>query len=376
MSRAFRPWWLATILAGLLVSTAAGVVVWGGVWKSGSAATQAAAVSSVLPAARTQVHSLGRLEPASRVLELYPESGNDGVTVRELHVAEGQDVAAGQLLVTLDNIERRRARLSEAEARLRAAEVHLQQVQAGSKAGDLAAQRAAVELADRQSQLSRREAERAVQLHARKAISDEQLESQQWQLDRWLLEKQRAEGLLSSLSEVRETDVRAAQSDIDAAVAAVASAQAELAGSELKSPLAGRVLRIRSFPGERVDPQGLLELADVGSMQAVAEVYEGDVGLLSPGLPAKVLLDASGEELSGVVAEIGNAVARKVVLTNDPVSDTDARVVEVRIDLEAASAAKVARLSNARVEVFIQLSRISDADSRVQSTGPVLGQRN
>ena len=244
MSREFRPWWLATILAGLLLSTAAGVVVWGGVWKSGSAATQAAAVSTVLPAARTQVHSLGRLEPASRVLELYPESGNDGVTVRELHVSEGQDVAAGQLLVTLDNIERRRARLSEAEARLRAAEVHLQQVQAGSKAGDLAAQRAAVELADRQSQLSRREAERAVQLHARKAISDEQLESQQWQLDRWLLEKQRAEGLLSSLSEVRETDVRAAQSDIDAAVAAVASAQAELAGSELKAPLAGRILQI------------------------------------------------------------------------------------------------------------------------------------
>ena len=182
--------------------------------------------------------------------------------------------------------------------------------------------------------------------------------------------------MLSSLSEVRETDVRAAQSDIDAAVAAVASAQAELAGSELKAPLAGRILRIRSFPGERVDPQGLLELADVGSMQAVAEVYEGDVGLLSPGLPAKVVLDASGEELSGVVAEIGNAVARKVVLTNDPVSDTDARVVEVRIDLEAASAAKVARLSNARVEVFIQLSRIGDADSRVRSTGPVLGQRN
>jgi HlyD family secretion protein len=178
------------------------------------------------------------------------------------------------------------------------------------------------------------------------------------------------------LSEVRETDVRAAQSDIDAAVAAVASARAELAGSELKAPLAGRILRIRTFPGERVDPQGLLELADVGSMQAVAEVYEGDVGLLSPGLSAKVVLDASGEELSGVVAEIGNAVARKVVLTNDPVSDTDARVVEVRIDLEAASAAKVARLSNARVEVFIQLSRIGEADSRVPSTGPVLGQRN
>ena len=39
------------------------------------------------------------------------------------------------------------------------------------------------------------------------------------------------------------------------------------------------------------------------------------------------------------------------MLTNDPVSDTDARVVEVRVDLDAAHLERVARLSNARVEI-------------------------
>jgi HlyD family secretion protein len=332
-----------------------------------------AAVATVLVPQRTQVHSLGRLEPASRILELFPESGNEGVTVRQLHVAEGEQVESGQLLVTLDNTDRRRAKRAEAEARLRAAEVSLQQVQAGAKSGDIAAQRALVALAERQSELARREADRARQLQARKAISDEQLEEQQWELDRLLLEKQRAEGTLAGLLEIRETDVRAAQSEIDAARAALETASAELAASELRAPIAGRVLRILTYPGERVDPAGLLELANVGVMQAVAEVYEGDVSLLRTGLRAKVVLDASGEELFGVVAEIGNAVARKIVLTNDPVSDTDARVVEVRIDLEAESARRVERLSNARVEVFIDLGSANQSESSAVRVNPVVG---
>lgn len=50
-----------------------------------------------------------------------------------------------------------------------------------------------------------------------------------------------------------------------------------------------------------------------------------------------------------------NLVARKVVLTNDPVSDTDARIVEVRIQLDPEHLEYVARLSNSRVEVGIRL---------------------
>jgi HlyD family secretion protein len=54
-------------------------------------------------------------------------------------------------------------------------------------------------------------------------------------------------------------------------------------------------------------------------------------------------------------------VARKSVLTNDPVSDTDARVVEVRVTLAPQSAARVVRLANARVEVTIDITEPSPA---------------
>ena len=97
-------------------------------------------------------------------------------------------------------------------------------------------------------------------------------------------------------------------------------------------------------------------MGDVDHMHAVAEVFEADVALVSIGMTVDVLLDGSGEQLSGTVVDVGHLVARKIVLTNDPVSDTDARVVEVRVALDAASIAKVARLSNARVEVFIRLN--------------------
>jgi HlyD family secretion protein len=116
----------------------------------------------------------------------------------------------------------------------------------------------------------------------------------------------------------------------------------------------------------------VLELGDVREMQAVAEVFEADVSLLREGLSAEVVVDGSGDRLTGRVVEIGHLVARKVVLTNDPVSDTDARVVEVRVSLDAESSARVARLSNARVEVKISLADPAPTVSLLPSSQSIL----
>ncbi|MFN8706268.1 MAG: HlyD family efflux transporter periplasmic adaptor subunit, partial [Planctomyces sp.] len=137
--------------------------------------------------------------------------------------------------------------------------------------------------------------------------------------------------------------------------------------SELRAPSAGRILRIVSRPGEKISEKGIMELGDVSRMEAVAEVFEADVTLLRLKMTADVIFDASGDRMTGVVSEIGNQVARKVVLTNDPVSDTDARVVEVRVRLDDQFMERVARLSNARVEIHIQLDDAGAADSNSPS---------
>jgi HlyD family secretion protein len=90
-------------------------------------------------------------------------------------------------------------------------------------------------------------------------------------------------------------------------------------------------------------------------MQIIAEVYEADADRLRIGLPARVLLKSSGKELSGTVSHVRPVVGRKSILDNDPVSDTDARVVEAIIDLAKEDCEAVKTLANASVLVIIRV---------------------
>lgn len=314
-----------------------------------------AVVESLKPARRVQVHSLGRLEPTGTILQLSPRSGNEGAVIEKLLVNEGDDVDAGATLAILDNQTRRQAAVEEAQARLAAAEARLQQIKAGAKSGDIEAQQAAVNLAESQSKVAARDLGRAKELHAKQAISIELVDQRQWEFDRLQIEQRRAAGTLASLREIRDVDVAVAEKDITGAHAAVARAQADLDASVVTAPVSGRILKIHTHPGEKLNERGVLEMGDVLRMQAVAEVFEADVSLIQKGMKAEIRIDSSGRQIEGTVIEIGNLVSRKVVLTNDPVSDTDARVVEVRIDLNSNQIESVARLANARVEVTILL---------------------
>jgi HlyD family secretion protein len=72
------------------------------------------------------------------------------------------------------------------------------------------------------------------------------------------------------------------------------------------------------------------------------------------GQTATVRLLSSDAVCTGArVVAIGSVVGRKVALDNDPVTDTDARVVEVRIALSDADSARFAGLVNARVSIVI-----------------------
>ena len=314
-----------------------------------------AALESLKPVKRVQVHSLGRLEPTGTILQLSPKSGNEGAVIEKLPVSEGDDVDAGATLAILDNQARRQAALEEAQARLAAAEARLQQIKAGAKTGDIEAQQSAVNLAETQSKLAARDLNRAKELHAKHAISIELVDQRQWEFDRLQLEQRRATGTLESLKEIRDVDVAVAEKDITGARAAVARTQADLDASVVTAPVSGRILKIHTHPGEKLNERGVLEIGDVLRMQAVAEVFEADVSLIKHGMKVEIRIDSSGYQIEGTVIEIGNLVSRKVVLTNDPVSDTDARVVEVRIDLNSEQIESVARLANARVEVTILL---------------------
>jgi HlyD family secretion protein len=271
--------------------------------------------------------------------------------IDRLRVQEGDTVQEGQVLAVLDTYARRAAALQEAQARVAVAEAHLAQVKAGAKPGEIAAQEAAVRRDEATLENAKLEHRRAAALAQNSAITRSEL-------DRLRTEEQTAErsleqsrATLAALQEVREVDVQHAQAELQAAQAAVAKAKADVDATELRAPFAARILRVHSRPGEKVGDKGVFEIADTANMQAVAEVYEGDIGRVQPGQPATVRIPALDFTLQGEVESIGNLIGRKDVFDNDPVADTDARVVEVRIRLDPQDAQRVERLTNLRIEI-------------------------
>jgi HlyD family secretion protein len=345
-----RTLWLVLGVSGTLAS---GVIAWD-YSQHRTAEPPNLELPAPAPTSR-KVHALGRLEPRGTVIQLAPPAGSDGARVERLLVAEGDDVTAGQVVAVLDLYDRRAAAVEEAAARLQAAELKLAQVKAGAKAGDIAAQATAVTRMEAELAVARKEFDRAKSLVEQRILTAENLELKQLALERAELELARAKSLLESLREVRDVDVRWQEAEIATAKAGLTRAKAELAACEVRAPSAGRILKVHTHPGERLHNLGILQMGDVAHMQGVAEIFEGDIAEIRLGLPAIIRLDSSGWELTGEVAEIGRMVARKDVLTNDPVSDTDARVVEVRIALKPGDVARVGGLSNARIEVSIEL---------------------
>jgi HlyD family secretion protein len=311
------------------------------------------------------VHSLGRLEPKGTLLRIAAPSGNEGNRLELLLVQEGAKVSKGELLGRMDTHARRLASKAQEEARLATALAKLSQVKAGNKQGDIEAARAAVDSAERDLETKLRERNRAEQLKRSNAISD--AEQDDFRLKHQVAEAalRQAKSRFDSICEVRGVDLAIAEAEVQFARSSVELAVANLEATQIIAPSDGTILKIHARPGEQVPSDGLLELGQVELMQAVAEVFEGDIPRVKPGDAALVVIDTTGDKLNGRVVEIGHIVARKRVLTNDPVSDTDARVVEVRIDLEQADIDWLCRLSNARVQVTIgaQASVIAKRDS-------------
>lgn len=162
------------------------------------------------------------------------------------------------------------------------------------------------------------------------------------------------EAQLESIREIRPIDVQIAEHEFNLAQREVQRSQAEFDLSYVRSPQDGRILKVNTLAGELLDKDGIVELGFTKQMYVNAEVYETDINRVKIGQPATIKTDNIIGELEGVVEKIGWQIARQDVLNTDPVADTDARVVEVKIRLNPSFSDKVAQLTNLKVNVIIQ----------------------
>ncbi|HET6425933.1 MAG TPA: HlyD family efflux transporter periplasmic adaptor subunit [Planctomycetaceae bacterium] len=358
MAASFRslPKWLRwSVRLALLI----GLVSAGG-WAANQWHQPPPAMSSpTLPEERTlpAVGAWGRIAPQGEVLDLGPPTGMDGVRVQKLLVEEGDLVHRGDVIAVLDTFDQREAAVREAQAQRSVAEAKLAQAKEGAKPAEIAAQQAMVTKA--QTELDHAQAE-----YARwKALADQKFASQENVAEKELLRNQAREALrqanaqVEALRTVRPVDVALATAELGKAISAIERAEADLAAAQIKAPSDGRILRVHARPGQRIGDKGVVEFGNTGVMYAVAEVYEADFPRVKVGQSARLRVPSLGEDLHGTVERLGWMVGRKVTLNNDPISDTDARVIEVRIRIKAADTERVAALSNARVEIRINVDR-------------------
>lgn len=155
--------------------------------------------------------------------------------------------------------------------------------------------------------------------------------------------KQRSSTSVARLEEA-ERDVQLGEADLTAA-------RARLAQAQVTAPVNGQVLIIHARTGERIGPDGLLELGQTERMYVVAEVYETDIALVRVGQKAVVSSPALGQPITGTVERIGKLIGKNDILDLDPVARMDSRVIEVFILLDDAQA--VASLTNLQVDVEI-----------------------
>jgi HlyD family secretion protein len=279
-----------------------------------------------------------------------------GGRVEALHVKEGEEVAAGQLLLELWN-EDRKAMTAQAESQLAAATHRREQlcVEADNAA---------------------REAKRLATLRQRNLASQEAAEA---------ADTRARSGAFAC---------RAAGDEQQTAAANLKMNQALLAETQLRAPFGGVVAEINGEVGEYVTPSppGIpmppaVDLIDYSCLYVTAPIDEVDAGRLELGLPARVTLDAfRGKQFAGRLERIAPYVletekqARTVdvdVLFTNP-EDREHLLVgySADIDLVLESRENVLRIPSEALLEGDEVYRLDPRRGRIERLKVTTGIRN
>ncbi|MFO5493690.1 MAG: ABC exporter membrane fusion protein, partial [Cuspidothrix sp.] len=164
-----------------------------------------------------------------------------------------------------------------------------------------------------------------------------------------------AKAKLNSIAEVRPVDVELAQTEVESAIANLKRAETELEAAYIRVPMSGQILKIHTKVGEKIDKEGIADLAQTSTMIAVAEVYQTDIIKIKVGQKATVTSQGFTGELQGTVWQIGLQVKRQNVFSDQPGENLDSRIVEVKIRLNPEDSQKVSSLTNLQVQTAIKL---------------------
>lgn len=234
--------------------------------------------------------------------------------ITHIAVEAGDAVAAGQVLVTLDDAGARFA---------------LQQAQAARAAAELALAARTIDLAQARSSLWRMET-----LAARDAASRQQLEDAR------------------TVAERASNAIAQAKQALASAELSIRVAEEPVAELTVRAPFSGTVTRLDAHVGDtvlaRVDSvrenQSLLAITDTTSLMIDADVAETNIASLRPGLRGEAVLDGFPDRpfaivvlrLGSVASAEKGTIALRLSLTSPPVGIRPNMAARIRIPLNNA----------------------------------------
>jgi multidrug efflux pump subunit AcrA (membrane-fusion protein) len=258
--------------------------------------------------------------------------------VLAVHVAEGDTVQRGQLLVELDP--------RDAQVQLRQAQAELAQAEA---ARSLELEQAAVDQhsLERERQLvhiSEAELARLVRLRDKGVVSDTLLDQTKDKHQRALLNLRLREQSVAAIPARKQQ----AQARLDAAEAALQAAELSLERTQVRAPFAAAVTEVTVEPGARVQMgQSLLGLYDTQRIEFAAEVPTRHLANLKRSL-------GEGDEVSGHVQFAGQSFAVQLIRLGQ-----EARGGSVRAWLKLSEAGQIP--VGIRVPLSLSLPTVKNA---------------
>ena len=141
MTETFPRKWVT--LASIALLSVGGVAVYLPLRSPLEETTPVSTVAPVISEIQT-VTALGRLEPDGDIIQLKASTATQENRIAELLVQEGETIKAGQIIAVLDSRDRLQAELEGAKEDVQVNQARLEQVKAGAKSGDLAAQKAQI----------------------------------------------------------------------------------------------------------------------------------------------------------------------------------------------------------------------------------------
>jgi len=313
----------------------------------------------------TDVVGLARLMPRGDVSIVAPPYGAGDARIAEVLVEIGDRVEKGAVVARLDNQGQLESAVLLAQANVAVREAALVQTKTSVQNSRDEA-RAALEQARSSRTEAAAERERGKALFERGVITQASLDSLAAAERQADLAVEKAEATLSRFTGQdtdMQPDVIVAARNLDAARADLARAEQDLIRSAVLSPISGVVLDSMANAGERPPNDGIMQIGDIDHMMAEVEVYQDRIANVAVGQPVELAAVAIGQTLQGRVQSIGLTVGRQGLLSDDTAANTDARVIKVMVELDAASSKVAARYTNLEVIARIDTRTAAAAKS-------------